>query len=640
MAKVHRSPLPKPPRAWDELHLSMAIVVVALLVAYGPALRGLPLWDDAIALDDRALRTASSPWAWWSSLSHADYWPVTYTVFWAMMRLFGDAPLPYHVLGLAIHAVNAGLLGLTLRRLGTVAWPALLLFALHPVHVETVAYIFQVKTSLATTFYLAALLAWLRHHHGAHHGRGWLVMSWVALALALLTKTSTAMWPAVPVLILVLRRQVRVRALVELLPHVALCAVLVGITMHVNAREHAQVVVWDAGWLERTLTAARNAWFYLGKLLLPVGITPVYARVVMEPSVWTSWLPAAGWLAVGVGLARLRRHRAATVAAVGLGFFLVNLAPALGFANIYYMRFSLVADHWQYLGSLGLLALASPAYTWMRDRLVTLRTASRVAALAGAAILVSHAGLTRHHASAYQGPETFWRRALEANPASALSHNNLGVEDLRAGRGEDATRRFQDALRLDPGYDEALYNLGYMLERVGQSREAESNLRAAVAANSRHFKAHNSLGSVLMGRGALAEAEDHLRRALEIRPSYVDGLSNLGLLLNQTGRRQEGLAHIDRAISQRPSSADLHVNRGAVLQDLRRDAEAETALLRALALQPRHAYAHFNLGALYARQPNRLGDAARHLKAGLEVQPGHAQATRMLADVESRLATP
>lgn len=485
------------------------------LVVYLPALHGTPVFDDAIVFTDKNITDASSPWTWWASLKHADYWPITYTVFWSMYQVFGDDPLGYHVVNVALHVLDAVLVGMVLRRLGTIAWPGVLLFLLHPVQVESVAYMFQLKTILATTFALGAVLAYLRYD--AERRRTWLALSLVAFALSLLSKTSTAMLPAVIGLHLWwARRPLRDARVV--LPYVAIAAFIAGLTLYVNARNYENYPVWDAGLVERVLTAAWNTWFYLGKLLVPYELAAVYPRIASSPAELTSWAWLAAALAVTVAVAWWSRRPAGRVAALGLGWFVLNLAPALGFVNVYYMKYSLVADHYQYLASIGVLALASPFYAWAsRASAGGTRLVRAAPAIIVGLLLLGCAMTSWRRAHSFADARTFWNAQRVASPDSALARNNWGVELSFAYDLDGAIRELEQAIAIDPRYDDAHFNLGLMLEAKGDVAGAEREYRRTLEITPDYVKALDALARMTAADGRHAESEVFKARAQAAR---------------------------------------------------------------------------------------------------------------------------
>jgi tetratricopeptide (TPR) repeat protein len=479
--------------------------------------------------------------------------------------MWGLAPAGYHLVNVALHAANAVLLSLALSRLKLPgAWLAGALFAVHPVHVESVAWVTERKNVLSTFFYLLAGLQFLRffrlESREDGHGR---VRTWglgAALFLAaLLSKTVTASLPAALLLILWWKgRRISTRVLVPMLPLFVAGAAFGGATAwlevhHVGARGET----WDLSFLERVLIAGRALWFYAGKLLLPTHLVFVYPRWSIDAADAIAYAYPAAALGTLAALYALRRRigRGPLTAAL---FFAGTLSPALGFLNVFPMRFSFVADHFQYLASAGLLALF----------------AAGARRAAGAGFVVLLVVLTVLRLPAYSDAETLWRDTVARNPGAWIAHTNLGLELARRGRDEEAIGHFRETLRLDPRPLEPRLNLGEALQRLGRPDEAITVLREAVALHPESPHARYNLGTALLKRGRHAEGIAELEAAQRLDPGLVEVAYNLGTALLHRGRLDEAAAQLGRAVALRPDHADAHLNLARVLELQGRAAEA------------------------------------------------------------------
>ncbi|MDI1318806.1 MAG: hypothetical protein PSW75_01255, partial [bacterium] len=335
-----------------------ALVFLLILVAYLPALSGGLLWDDNGHITRTDLRSWEGLFRIWSEIGATQqYYPLLHSAFWLEHHLWGDATLGYHLLNVLLHATTACLFGRLLQRLAVPgAWLAALLFALHPVCVESVAWISEQKNTLSAVFYLAAALAYLRFDDGERTPRRY-VLATGLFVLALLTKSVTATLPAALLVVgwwrrgrLDWRRDVR-----PLLPWFVLAGASGLFTAHFeSALIGAQGADFNLGVLQRCLLAGRVVWFYLGKLAWPADLIFIYPRWTIDTAVWWQWLfPLAGLALLG-GLAWWSRQSRGPLAAALL--FGGTLFPVLGFVNVYPFVFSFVADHFQYLASLAVFA--------------------------------------------------------------------------------------------------------------------------------------------------------------------------------------------------------------------------------------------------------------------------------------------
>jgi protein O-mannosyl-transferase len=411
------------------------------------------------------------------------------------------------------------------------AWFAAALFAVHPVHVESVAWITERKNVLSLLFYLLSLRAWLGFIEEPPKGR------WrhYALALgfnllALFSKTTACTLPAALGLLLWLRHRPITRArLLEIVPFAALGLAMGLLTMWWE-RYHQGTAgsLFAFSWLDRLLIASRAAWFYAGKLLWPVNLTFSYPRWTINSSDPLAY----AWLAAGVGLVvvilLLRRWVGRGVEAAA-AFYLATLSPLLGFIMLYTFRYSFVADHYQYVASIGPLALVAAGLT--RGLGLLRKTSPLAPALCCALLLLVLGALTWRQCGMYATAETLYRTTVTRNPASFMAHNNLGTALLRRGQTDEAIAQFQEVLRLQPDYEVAYYNLGLSLLRQGRQDEALAQLEKAVALKPDYAAAHNNLANLFLRKGQPRDAIAHYQLAARFRPKNADIANNLAWLL-------------------------------------------------------------------------------------------------------------
>jgi tetratricopeptide (TPR) repeat protein len=604
-----------------------ALILVATLAAYFPALTGDFLWDDAGHVTNPALQSWSGLLRiWFEPGATQQYYPLLHTAFWLEHAIWGDATLGYHLINVLWHATSACLLVAILRRLAVPgALLAGLIFALHPVGVESVAWISEQKNALSAVFYLAAALAWLRYEDGRRPADYVVATLWFMAAL--LTKTVTATLPAA-LLVVAWWRHGRLSwrdDVLPLLPWLALGA-LAG--LGTAWFEHTQIGAAGGDFtltaLERGLLAGRVVWFYLGKLLCPTGLAFFYPRWSIDAAVLWQWMfPVAALAVLAAGAWWRRRDRAPLAAALLFGG---TLFPVLGFVNVYPFVFSYVADHFQYHASLGLIAFLTAVGVRGGARLAWPRWSGPALA---AALLLVLGGLTWRQSGLYRDVFSLYETTLARNPSSWVAHLNLGTALDDAGRTEESLPHLQRALELKPDFPETLNSLGNVLSRLGRSQEARPLLEQAVRLQPRFAAAHNTLGICLM---ALGHAEDGLaafRRALALDPQLVKARVNLGWALANGSRFADALAQFEQARTLLPDSADLEFKWGVTLARQGRVADAVPHFSRAVELQPDQPDLRYALGQALL-QIGRRAEAIQQLEETLNLNPYHAGARETL----------
>jgi tetratricopeptide (TPR) repeat protein len=623
--------------AWKQ-RLFVLLVLVATGIAYLPALHAEFVWDDyEYIVDNQTLRDLDGLRSiWLEPRANSQYYPLVYTTFWIEYQLWELRPNGYHVINILLHAVNALLVWTLLRKLSLAgAWLAALTFALHPVHVESVAWVTERKNVLSGSFYLAAVLSYLRFRAFAVEPRPgpwrYYGLALLLFVCALFSKTVTASLPVALLLGLYWKTgRVRARDVVLLLPFFAL-----GITagLHTAWLERVHVGAAGADWnltlLERWLIASRALCFYPAKLLWPEPLMFNYPRWDIDVSQW--WQYFFGFAVISCLLllwhARPRIGRGPLVAAL---FFAATLFPALGFVDLYPMRFSFVADHFQYLTSLGIIAPLAAGVARAT------RAIEEVApgpgrwmwrAWVGVALLVL-ASLTFLQSRIYRDEETLWRDTLNKNPYSWIAHNNLG-RILGFRREHDlAMQHFRRAVELKEDYYVAETNLAEALTWLGEHREAVDHLRHVLQIAPAHADAHFFLWVALSNLGQWDEAVHHLRRERALEPSFTAHF-RAARLLGKVGRQRDALLELESAEKFRPRSAAVAFERGNLSMALDEPQQAAEAYSEAIVRRPGWAWAQNNLGLALERLGD-LAQAEKHYAQAVSINPSHEPARRNL----------
>ncbi|MBZ5638267.1 MAG: tetratricopeptide repeat protein [Acidobacteriia bacterium] len=604
--------------------LAAALLVGATLVIYLPAIHGGLIWDDDAHVTRPDLRSLHGLSRIWLELGATQqYYPLAHSAFWLAHRLWGDDTLGYHLANILLHALAAVLVWRVLLRVKIPgAYLAAAVFALHPVHVESVAWITELKNTLSAVFYLGSAWAYLRFDEDRRVR--WYVLATGLFVLGLLSKTVTATLPAALLVVFWWRRgrlAVRRDAL-PLLPWLGMGAAAGLATAWVErALVGAQGEAFSLTAVERCLLAGRVTWFYLGKLLWPANLTFIYPRwEVRQDIAWQYLFPlAAGALVLALWLLR-RRWRGPLAAYL---FFVGTLFPVLGFLNVYPFRFSFVADHFQYLPSLGPIALASAGIALGAARLGSVpRWASRAPAVALPCVL---ALLTFRQSATYSDVETLYRTTLARNPGCWMAYNNLGNFLAGEGRNREAIDLLTRAAQLRPDLAEVRNNLGRALLQDRRIPEAVEQLDRALELKTDYTEARVNLGVALLQEGRDAEAIATYERVLDRTPDNAEAHSNLGLVLARQGRVREATEHFERALQLKPGYPEAHFNLGNVLAGAERLDEAIAHYGEAIRSRPDYADAHNNLGVVLLRQ-SRVREAIEHYERALRIRPDFVEA--------------
>ena len=458
------------------------LLAVLTIVAYLPALRGRFIWDDDAYVTQNTMLTAPDGLSqiWFSTHRQSQYFPLIYTTFRFEHALWGLNPQGYHAVNVLLHTINALLLWQLLRRLVVPgAWLAAAIFALHPVQVESVAWITELKNVQSTLFYLLALLVWVKF--AQKPGAPQWSFYWLALfhAFALFSKTTACTLPAALLLVLWWRREaIGWRRILQVLPFL-----LMGVAMGLVSvwwEEHLGDYVPEAGvhfgFVEKALIATRAVWFYAGKVFWPVNLTFSYPRWEIDARAPLQYLGLVGCVVFAL-LLWWRRHTLGRGVTAGVVFFVAALSPLLGFIPLYTFRYSFVADHYQYLACTGLII---PFAALISNRMMSERLGRVFCRCWPGGLLLVLGVLTWKQAHIYAEQETLWQDTLAKNPASWMAYNNLGTVLDEKGQIDEAMRQYQAALRLKPDYAEAHFNLGNALSRKGQMDEAIRQFQEAL----------------------------------------------------------------------------------------------------------------------------------------------------------------
>lgn len=539
-------------------------IVLATLAAYWPVFSAGFIWDDDAYVTQNALLTEPSGWwnIWFSAHFQSQYFPLVYSTLRVEHLLWGLNPAGYHVVNVCLHIVNALLVWTLLKRLALPgAWLAAAVFALHPVQVETVAWVTELKNTESTFFYLLTMLAWMNFCGGK--SRWFYGLAIWLYALALFAKTTACTLPAVLLLVLWLKHQPVSRwRILQMIPFLVMGfgMGLLSVWWEKHLDNYLPKYHLLGGWSDRLLIATHAVWFYAGKIFWPTSLTFSYPRWNIStggPRQYV-WLAGCVLMAAILWIWRRRLGRGPLAAVI---FFVAVLSPMLGFIPLYTFYFTFVADHYQYLACLGLIALFTAAATqlamkWKAGRALSLSLAFSLLLVLGA--------LTHQQCGAYQNLETLWTDTLKKNPRSWMAHTNMGRLFTQQGNFTSAEAEYQSALQINPAEDDIHYNYGNLLTRMGR----------------------------------LDEAVAQYQQALRLAPNKPDIYNNLGSILLELHRTNEAIVQIRKAIQNSPDRAYFHYNLGNALAAGHKFGEAVVEYQQALKLDPGLEAARNRLRAL------------------------------------------
>jgi tetratricopeptide (TPR) repeat protein len=521
--------------SFKTLGLGSTIVLVTML-AYAPAMQADFVWDDdAFLTDNPLIHAQDGPYRFWFTTEPPDYFPLVSTMLWVEWRLWGEHAVGYHVVNVLLHVTSAILIWLVLERLKVPgAWLAGLIFAVHPVTVESVAWITERKNTLPMVFFVLTILLFLTFEK--QEKKSWYVASLIMFLLALLSKTSVVMLPFVLLGLAWWKRGVIVRKdLVRSLPFFALSALMGFITIWFQYHSAGAASVRTDSLLSRLVIAGRAIWFYLYKATVPLKLCFVYPRWETDVYHWTSFLPLLALLGCTIVFWRFRKGWGRPFL-FGLGYFVVTLLPVLGFINIYFMKYSLVADHWQYTSLVGIIALIVGTGTYVFHQRTALRPIGIITAIAVVGVL---SGLTWKQSQAYQNEDTLWKDTIAKNPDAWLARAALGYSMATQDDLSGTVSQFSEALRLNAEDANAHYNLGVAFSRQGKFDKAIYHLSEAIKINPHYAEAHNNLGIALAQQGDVDAAITHFSKAIQIQPGFQQAHKNLRRALElKSGSKQ------------------------------------------------------------------------------------------------------
>jgi tetratricopeptide (TPR) repeat protein len=613
------------------------VSVVALTVIFFlPVLQnGFVDWDDGkILLENPYYRGLDWPQLSWmfNTFYMGHYQPLTWISLGLDYLLWGMNPLGYHLTGLLLHAVNALLFYFIALRLLALAFPAAakrefelrvaalfaaLVFAIHPLRVESVAWVTERRDVLSGFFFLSSLLCYLKGAAEAKTDalrRLWMTAAVFVYGLSLFSKAAGV---ALPIVLLALdvypvRRlgcgvggwfgPAARKVWLEKIPFLLLAALFGFIAFAAQREARALLSLETYGVAARLGQALFGIAFYLWKTILPVNLSPIYGLPgQLRPSDWMPFVVSGIMvLAVTTALVIVRRGWPALLAVWIC--YVALLAPVLGF---FQAGPQIAADRYTYLSCLGWAVLAGGALFYFWQRWSHGRESAQIfvpPVLLAGVIVIALGTLTWLQARVWHDSESLWRHAVSAYPDGPRAHNNLGNALVHGGKIAEAIAQYKEAARIDPDYKEAHHNLALTLAERGKAAESIDEYREALRIDPRYKEAHNNLGVALFYWGDSAAAIEHYRAALRIDPAFRDAHNNLAIALVRRGEMAEGIEHYRAALEVDPGYTQARYNLAIALAQLGKVSEAIEQYREALRINPGLQEARNNLDILLEMQ--------------------------------------
>ena len=631
------------------------LLITFVFIAYAQVFRADFIWDDESHLTRNpcVIGPLGLKEIW--TTAQAVYYPLVLTTFWTLHKFVGLNPFPYHLLNILFHAVSAVLLWRILQLL-TIrgAWLGAALWALHPVMVQSVAWITELKNTQSCLFYLFAILWFLkwenRRKGAAFHlerftgGRslGPFILSLFFFILATLSKPSVVMLPLVLALcIWWTQGKIHWRDMWGLTPFALVSGLAAAWTIW-EQKFHAHAIGpdWAQTFPERLIIAGKAIWFYLGKLMWPQPLIFIYPRWDVDSSQVAAYLPLLAAIAglVALWFIHAKWGRALFFAAA---YYVVSLFPVLGFFSVFFFRYSFVSDHFQYLASMGPLALAGAVIATVigrlfetppelpSDRDALKHLANNFASSRGKGVfsislcgvlLVSLGFLTWRQTEEYHNLFDLYTATLKKNPGCWMAHYNLGIVLSKQAEADQAIDHYRRAVALRPDYAEAHYNLGRLLVEQGQLDDAIAHYERAAAINPADAEAQNNLGVTLFGIGRTDDAIARYHTALEIRPDYAEASCNLASALIAKGDLDGAIAQYGACLIAKPDQEEARYNLASALLRRGRNDEAIIQFQEVLQMHPQNADAHANLGNAWLAN-GRMREAMAEYAKALQISP-------------------
>ena len=551
---------------WESVFVKAVVILLASLWIYSPVFDGDWLWDDDYLITaNPVVQSPDGLASFWVEPKTADYFPLTMSLLWLMWKWFGMDSTGYHVVSVLLHALGACLVWALLKTIGLRgAWLAGLIFAVHPIAVESVAWVSELKNTFSLPFFLLAGCFFVRFEDTRRR-----VFYWAALVFflaAMLAKSSAVMFPMVMLLYIWWRRdRIAWRDLWNAAPFFLVSLILGLVTLYFqHSRAIGNEPIPIGGLDSRFAIAGMAIFFYLSKILWPALLLPIYPQWNANPPELIQFLPWSVLSGV-LGVFWIRRKTWGRHALMGVGFYLITLLPVLGFVAMSYMRVGWVADHFIYIPMIGIVALGvgvgfrASDFAGEKWRLVF---GAFAALVVGALAFWSH-----RYAGIWENEDKLWNYTLKHNWECWQAHNRIGAREFNRGNVDVALDHFREATRLRPDLAETQNNLGSAVLAKKDTKAAIQYFQEALRLSPDIVAIQSNLARALMLDNQPTAAAELYADLSQRYPQNAVFLCNLGVTLFQAGKKDEAIASFRRALEIDPELADARENLRAALEE-------------------------------------------------------------------------
>ncbi len=539
-----------------------ALLVLVTALLYLPSLTFDFIWDDfTYVVNSPIMSDPEGLFKIWSSQVTADFWPLTYSVLWIMKQIFGTDTFGYHLVNLVLYITTVVLVYIILRKLQlrSALWAALL-FAVHPMNVEVAVWIFQIKTNLANVLGLLAFYFWIRFvdtKSDAHPKNSYLFyfLTGIFLILSFLAKISLVAMPIIFGLYDYLKsdhcgiKKVCARVVPFLI--VALLFAFANLRWDQNSFPTVpSELILEPSWIFRIALVGHTFWFYFIQTFWPATLTLVHPRWVLELSAFKTFILtiALFFLLAASAVIILRKSVLSfrSQFAAGLLFSFLLLLPVLGLTEIYFMRYSFVAEHWLTLGLLGFLV---PGLEFLKTHRVNFRFFAVIPGIFAVALATK----SYFHMQNFSSEKKLLQQNILENPQGIMAYNTLALILKNEDDYSQALVLLEKALAIKPTA-QSFYSLGMIQQKQNRMIEAKSSLEKSIELNPYFSDSYNTLGIILINMQQYEEAIPHFNQALSLDPLNAIAMYNLGYSYEKLNQKTTALDYYQKALRIQPSN--------------------------------------------------------------------------------------
>ena len=588
--------------------LKALVLGILILIVYSPVYNAGFVWDDKAVYENPHILSwtgISNIWCYPASMIPYEihYWPLTHSSFWLENKIWGQDPGGYHRTNVLLHLLNTLLLWWFLTRIQLPwAWIAALIFGLHPVHAEPVCWILGRKDLLSFFFYLISVFSYYRFM--TNRKRREILFSFIFFCLALLCKSIAVTLPGAILLINYYMRKFRVRDLIW--PGLFSMTGLLYASLDISLCGSAEKLNFSLGIIERAIICGKSWWFYLGKLIYPADLIAVYPRWEASTNFFNI-LPFPAAISVMSILVVFRKRIPCLFGS--FAFFTISLLPILGIIPFGFMRYSYVADRFQYLASAGIICgftvlihhiLSDKDRIWRRISIVGLSF-----------LMIAYCSITWTIAVSYGSKQSLFERVIARNPDAYIAFYNLGAVAANENKYAEAAEKFLTAYKIKPDHGDVVIQLGTNLMLSGQDREAEKYLNEATIKYPESVTSWINLGNVRLRLGNREQAILAYQQALKIDPENSLANNNLGFCMMKSGRISKAIDYLKTAIQTHPDSLEAHLNLARAWQEQQNSEKAVYHYNEVLRLSPNNVEALNNVAWILANPENNKNEIYR-----------------------------